>query len=162
LINEATETMARNAASLKKVERLVSDSAAIAQGAVREASEATTVVKNLSEASERIGGVVKLISQIAWQTKLLALNAKIEASHANEAGLGFEVVAREVKELAQQTADATDGISREIASMREQAGRTATAIDTMTKTIAQMQEISATIEGAVVDQNRKTARGGKN
>jgi methyl-accepting chemotaxis protein len=162
LINEATETMARNAASLKKVERLVSDSAAIAQGAVREASEATAVVKNLSEASERIGGVVKLISQIAWQTKLLALNAKIEASHANEAGLGFEVVAREVKELAQQTADATDGISREIASMREQAARTATAIDTMTKTIAQMQEISATIEGAVVDQNRRTARAGKN
>ena len=157
LINEATGKMARNAASLKKVERLVSDSASLAQDAVREATEAMEVVKNLGDASERIGGAVKSISQIAWQTKLLALNARIEASRANEAGRGFEVVAREVKELAAQTATATDGIAREIGAVREEVARTARAIDTMSKTIAQMQEISATIERAVVEQTNKNS-----
>jgi methyl-accepting chemotaxis protein len=157
LINEATGKMARNAASLKKVERLVSDSASLSQDAVREATEAMEVVKNLGDASERIGGAVKSISQIAWQTKLLALNARIEASRANEAGRGFEVVAREVKELAAQTATATDGIAREIGAVREEVARTARAIDTMSKTIAQMQEISATIERAVVEQANKNS-----
>jgi methyl-accepting chemotaxis protein len=158
LINEATAKMARNAASLKKVESLVSESANLSQDAVREAGEAMTVVKNLGDASERIGGAVKAISQIAWQTKLLALNARIEASRANEAGRGFEVVAREVKELAAQTATATDGIAKEIGSVREEVARTARAIDTMSKTITQMQEISATIERAVAEQKNKIGK----
>ncbi len=157
LINDANEKMARNAASLKEVETLVSNSATIAQGAAREATESITAVQQLNEASERIGDVVKSISQIAWQTKLLAFNARIEAGRAGEAGRGFEVVAQEVKALAQQTAAATEGISREIAAIREQVGRTATAIDTMNKTIGQMQEISATIERAVMERNTRTA-----
>jgi methyl-accepting chemotaxis protein len=157
LINNANEKMARNAASLKEVETLVSNSATIAQGAAREATESIAAVKHLNEASERIGDVVKSISQIAWQTKLLAFNARIEAGRAGEAGRGFEVVAQEVKALAQQTSAATEGISREIAAIREQVGRTATAIDTMNKTIGQMQEISATIERAVMERNTKTA-----
>ena len=157
LINEATEKMSRNAASLKKVEHLVSDSASLAQAAAREATDTIAAVKLLGESSERIGGVVQSISQIAWQTKLLAFNAKIEASRVGEAGRGFDVVAQEVKELAQQTAAATDSISREIATMREEVQRTAQAIDTMNKTIAQMQDISATIEHAVVDRNNKTS-----
>ena len=91
----------------------------LAQAAAREATDSiVTVVKRLGEASDRIGEVVKSISQIAWQTKLLAFNAKIEASRAGEAGRGFDVVAQEVKALAQQTAAATDTISREIASMQ--------------------------------------------
>lgn len=155
LINEATEKMARNAASLKEVERLVSDSADIAQGATRESTEAIAVVKRLGEASERIGSVVHSISQIAWQTKLLAFNAKIEASRAGEAGRGFEVVAQEVKELAQQTATATDSISREISSVRQEIGHTADAISTMSGTIGQMEEISTTIQNAIAEQNRK-------
>ncbi len=155
LINQATEKMARNTASLKEVERLVSDSAEIAQGAARESTDAIAVVKRLGEASERIGSVVHSISQIAWQTKLLAFNAKIEASRAGEAGRGFEVVAQEVKELAQQTATATDGISREISSVRQEIGHTADAISTMSGTIGQMEEISTTIQKAVVEQNRK-------
>ena len=89
LINEATAKMARNAASLKKVENLVSESANLSQDAVREAGEAMTVVKNLGDASERIGGAVKAISQIAWQTKLLALNARIEASRAERGWAGI-------------------------------------------------------------------------
>lgn len=155
LINEATEKMARNAASLKEVERLVSDSAEIAQGAARESTEAISIVKRLGEASERIGSVVHSISQIAWQTKLLAFNAKIEASRAGEAGRGFEVVAQEVKELAQQTATATDSISREISSVRQEIGHTADAISTMGGTIGQMEAISTTIQKAVAEQNRK-------
>ncbi len=159
LINEATEKMAQNAASLKEVERLVSDSAEIAQGAARESTEAIGVVKRLGEASERIGSVVHSISQIAWQTKLLAFNAKIEASRAGEAGRGFEVVAQEVKELAQQTATATDSISREISSVRQEIGHTADAISTMSGTIGQLESISTTIQKAVVEQNRRKSVG---
>jgi len=160
LINEATEKMARNAASLKEVERLIGESAEIAQGASRESTEAITVVKKLGEASERIGSVVLSISQIAWQTKLLAFNAKIEASRAGEAGRGFEVVAQEVKELAQQTAVATDSISREISSVRNEIGHTADAISTMSGTIGQMEEISNTIQSAINEQTRKKSSGG--
>ena len=154
LINEASEKMARNAASFGQVEKLVADSASIAQGVSRDATAAIAVVKHLGEASQKIGGVVKSISQIAWQTKLLAFNAKIEASRAGEAGRGFDVVAQEVKELAQQTAAATDSISREITTMQAEVERTVRAIDTMSKTIAQMQEISATIEHAVAQRNQ--------
>jgi len=157
LINEATQKMARNTASLKQVEQLVSDSAAMAQGAVVEATDAVAVVKRLGEASTRIGDVAKSISQIAWQTKLLAFNAKIEAGRAGDAGRGFDVVAQEVKELAQQTAVATDGIAKEITAMREEVERTATAIDTISKTISKMQDISATIERSVVE--RSSAKG---
>jgi len=154
-INDATEKMSRNAASLNEVKRLVSDSASIAQGAVREATEAMGIMKQLGEASQRIGAVVKTISEVAWQTKLLAFNAKIEASRAGDAGRGFDVVAQEVKELAQQTGAATDGISREIESIQAEVQRTAAAISTMSKTIGQMQEISATIERSVVEQNTR-------
>jgi len=156
LINEATDKIARNTGSLKEVERLIGNSANIAQEAVREAGEASAVVKQLGEASERIGDVVKSISQIAWQTKLLAFNAKIEASRAGEAGRGFEVVAQEVKELAQQTAAATDDISREITAVREAVERTSRAMETVSKTIGQMQEISTNVERAVVEQNSRS------
>jgi len=161
LINSATQKMARNSASLKQVEQLVSDSAAMAQGAVREATDAVGIVKRLGEASTRIGNVAKSISQIAWQTKLLAFNAKIEAGRAGEAGRGFDVVAQEVKELAQQTAVATDGIAKEITAMREEVARTTSAIDAISKTIAQMQNVAATIERAVVERNTEAAQGAK-
>lgn len=157
LINEATEKMARNAASLKEVERLICSSAQIAQDAVDEASKARSVVKNLGDASERIGQVVRSISQIAWQTKLLAFNAKIEASRAGEAGRGFEVVAQEVKDLAQQTAMATDDISREITTMSEEVERTTKAMEKVGKTIADMQDISVKIETAVKEQTSSRA-----
>ena len=111
----------------------------------------------------RIGNVVRSISQIAWQTKLLAFNAKIEASRAGEAGRGFEVVAQEVKELAQQTALATDDISREITAMTDEVERTTKAMQVVGKTIADMQDISVKIESAVKEQSSsRTATGARN
>lgn len=155
LINEAMEKMAHNASSVIDVQRLVRESAEVAQAAVREANAASEVVHQLGEASQRIGSVVKSITDVAWQTRLLAFNAQIEAAHAGEAGSGFEVVAQEVKNLAQQTSDATNNISREIGSVRQAVERTETAIETMNKTIVRMQEISAEIEHAVVDQGSR-------
>lgn len=149
LINEAMERMQRNSSSLKEAERLIYSSARMAQGAVAEAGEAQSVVKELGDASGRIDSVVKQISKIAWQTKLLAFNARIEATHAGEAGRGFEVVAQEVKNLAQQTASATDDISREIAAISEEVARTTQTIEGISKTIGQMQEVSANIERVV-------------
>lgn len=154
LINDATETMGRNAASFNEVERLISNSAQMSQEAVHQASTASEVVRQLGQASERIGNFVQSISQIAWQTKLLAFNAKIEASRAGEAGRGFEVVAQEVKELAQQTAAATDDISREIKAIREEVERTSQVMETVSKTIGEMQEISVSVEEAVAERKR--------
>lgn len=149
LINEATEMIAHDSGSLHQVEGLIGHSARMAQEAVRESTEASNVVKQLGDGSERIGKVVQAISQVAWQTKLLAFNAKIEASRAGEAGRGFDVVAQEVKNLAQQTASATEDISREIAAIRKAIERTSHAMEAVSKTIGQMQEISANVERAV-------------
>ena len=149
LINQAMERMAGNSSSLKEAERLIYSSARMSQAAVAEADEARSVVKELGDASGRIEAVVKQISKIAWQTKLLAFNARIEASHAGEAGRGFEVVAQEVKNLAQQTASATDDISREITAIEEEVSRTTKTIENIGKTIGQMQEVSANIERVV-------------
>jgi methyl-accepting chemotaxis protein len=158
LINQAMEKMAGNSASLHEAERLIYDSARIAQGAVQEAAEANSIVKQLGASSAKIDEVVKLISQIAWQTKLLAFNARIEATHAGDAGRGFEVVAQEVKNLAQQTAAATDNISREISAIGGEVARTTQAIESISKTIGQMQEISAKIEHAVTDQKTRSGK----
>lgn len=106
------------------------------------AQHLNSVVVSLTEASQKIGGVVKLISQIAAQTNLLALNATIEAARAGEAGKGFAVVASEVKSLARQTTDATEGISREIAEVRGTAGRTAELVNAMSATIHAMTQLS--------------------
>jgi methyl-accepting chemotaxis protein len=106
------------------------------------ARQLNEVIVSLTDASLRIGGVVKLISQIAGQTNLLALNATIEAARAGEAGKGFGVVAAEVKSLAHQTKDATEQIGKEIASMRSTVDQTASLVGTMSKSIAEMQEIS--------------------
>lgn len=154
LINRATETLGRDTFSMKQVEQLIGVSAEISQNAKREATEASAVVAQLGESSSRIGKVVKSISQIAWQTKLLALNAKIEASHAGAAGRGFAIVAQEVNSLAQQTAADTAKIGEEVAEIQKQVANTTAVIETVRATIDKMQEIAGKIANAVAEQNR--------
>ncbi|MFO0416490.1 MAG: methyl-accepting chemotaxis protein [Pseudomonadota bacterium] len=145
----ATEELTNTVA---EVGRQVEDSTKFASGAVNEAERSSTIVHGLSEASKRIGGVVKLISQIAGQTNLLALNATIEAARAGDAGKGFAVVASEVKNLAQQTASATEEIQREIEGIQSISGDTVKAISGIGETIKKMSEIAGAIESAVSEQ----------
>jgi methyl-accepting chemotaxis protein len=109
------------------------------------------VVANLGVASQKIGGVVKLISRIAAQTNLLALNATIASTRSGEAGKGFAVVASEVKSLARQTSQAAGDISREISVMRGTADRTAELLSGMSTTIRAMTHLSDQLSAHAAD-----------
>ncbi len=143
-------------ASIAEIGRQVMQSAKIAQNAVAEAEATNTTVQGLAEAAEKIGDVVKLISDIAGQTNLLALNATIEAARAGEAGKGFAVVAQEVKNLANQTARATEEISQQIASVQEETTDAVGAIGKIRAIIGEVNEIATTISSAVEQQGIST------
>jgi methyl-accepting chemotaxis protein len=114
-------------------------------------------VDTLGHASAEIGDVVKLITSIAQQTNLLALNATIEAARAGDSGKGFAVVAGEVKELAQQTAKATDDITDRIAAIQVSSQSAASAVSQIQEVIEQVNEFSTTIASAVEEQSATTA-----
>ena len=143
-------------ASVHEIGRQVGSSAEIARVAVDEADRSAGLVKALSEAAARIGDVVDLISSIAAQTNLLALNATIEAARAGEAGRGFAVVASEVKELAAQTARATDEISGQITRIQGATGQAVTAIADITGRIREINAVTTTIAAAVEQQGAAT------
>jgi methyl-accepting chemotaxis protein len=142
--------------SISEISRQVAQSSKVAASAVSEAEKANQMVQGLVAASGKIGEVVKLINDIASQTNLLALNATIEAARAGEAGKGFAVVAAEVKNLATQTAKATEEIGTQINEVQGATQSAVQAIATIGKTIGEINEISATIAAAVEEQSAAT------
>ena len=143
-------------ASIREINEQVAKSAGIAGEAADEATRTEGNVRALSDAALRIGDVVSLIRAIAEQTNLLALNATIEAARAGEAGRGFAVVASEVKQLASQTAKATDEIGEKIGEIQVATNETVAAIGRITSTISMIREVTASIAGAVEEQGAAT------
>jgi methyl-accepting chemotaxis protein len=143
-------------ASLGEVARVCAETANASAVANTQAQEARVRMKNLAEAASRIGKVVELIQDIADQTNLLALNATIEAASAGEAGRGFAVVAHEVKELAKQTALATEEIGAEVSRMRQDTGDTEVSIEAVGEQIARVSDLASQIAAAIEEQSATT------
>ncbi|MGB8582538.1 MAG: methyl-accepting chemotaxis protein [Candidatus Sulfotelmatobacter sp.] len=159
-VSQNLQTVATGAeemgASIKEIAKNASEAAKIATSAVRVAESATATVSKLGDSSNEIGQVIKVITSIAQQTNLLALNATIEAARAGEAGKGFAVVANEVKELAKETAKATEDISRKIEAIQTDTKAAVEAIASISEVINQVNGISNTIATAVEEQNATT------
>ncbi|HUY88136.1 MAG TPA: methyl-accepting chemotaxis protein [Pirellulales bacterium] len=143
-------------ASIKEIAKNASDAAKVASSAVAVAHTANSTIGKLGESSAEIGKVIKVITSIAEQTNLLALNATIEAARAGEAGKGFAVVANEVKELAKETARATEDISQKIEAIQVDTKGAVEAIKEIGGVINQISDISNTIAGAVEEQTATT------
>ncbi|MCC6929683.1 MAG: hypothetical protein IT359_11890 [Gemmatimonadaceae bacterium] len=149
-------------ASIREIAARVQEASLISQTAVKQAAVTSDTMAKLGQSSQEIGQVVKVITSIAQQTNLLALNATIEAARAGEAGKGFAVVANEVKELARQTAKATEEIGNKIAGVQADTGLAVTAIREIAGVIDKINEISTTIAGAVEEQNAATGEISRN
>jgi methyl-accepting chemotaxis protein len=149
----ATEELS---ASIREISGQINESSRIVGQAVQQADHTNGRVKGLADAAQRIGDVVRIISEIAGQTNLLALNATIEAARAGEAGKGFAVVASEVKTLATQTAKATDEISGQVKAIQDATSVSAQAIQEIAGTINRVNEVSSAIASAVEEQGAAT------
>ena len=143
-------------ASIKEIATSATEAATVATTAVGVAESTNETVAKLGESSEEIGKVIKVITSIAQQTNLLALNATIEAARAGEAGKGFAVVANEVKELAKETAKATEDISQKIEAIQKDTTGAVEAIGKISTIINQINDIQNTIASAVEQQNATT------
>jgi methyl-accepting chemotaxis protein len=167
VVSAASEQVSRNVASvasaseemqasIREIAKNANESARVAKNAVMVANSTNQTVTKLGESSLEIGNVIKVITSIAQQTNLLALNATIEAARAGEAGKGFAVVANEVKELAKQTAKATEDISRKIEAIQGDTQGAVKAIEEISTIINQINDISNSIATAVEEQTVTT------
>jgi methyl-accepting chemotaxis protein len=147
--------------SIREIAHNANRAAGVAVDAVTMADTTNAAISRLGESSLDIGSVVKLITEIAQQTNLLALNATIEAARAGDAGKGFAVVADEVKDLAQETARATDDISRRIESVRNDSRDAIAAIEAIRVVISQISDYQVTIASAVEEQSATTSEMGR-
>ncbi len=173
VVSAAAEQVSANvrsvAAAAEEMDATIREIASQAHQAARVAADAVTLaqstgglVSKLGESGSRIGGVVKLITSIAEQTNLLALNATIEAARAGEVGKGFAVVANEVKELAKETARATEDISGKIHAIQQDTTQAVQAITEIQSTIKRINEIQSAIASAVEEQSATTREIGRN
>ncbi|GAA3277393.1 methyl-accepting chemotaxis protein [Dactylosporangium vinaceum] len=144
-------------ASIREISHNAAEAAQVAVEAVNTAAQTTATMQQLGESSAQIGNVVAVISSIAAQTNLLALNATIEAARAGETGKGFAVVANEVKDLAQETAKATEDIARRVEAIQADTGGAVTAIEEVTNVISRISDYQTTIASAVEQQTATTA-----
>jgi len=143
-------------ASIREISQQVTQAGVMIQDSVRQATLSNEQVQGLASAAEKIGDVVKIISDIAGQTNLLALNATIEAARAGDAGKGFAVVASEVKALANQTAKATGEIAEQIKAIQEATQSSARSIQGITEAIGKVNETATAIASAVEEQGAAT------
>ena len=149
-------------ASIREIAKSANEAARVAKNAVGVADNTNTTIAKLGDSSTEIGQVIKVITSIAQQTNLLALNATIEAARAGEAGKGFAVVANEVKELAKETAKATEDIGQKIEAIQEDTKGSVQAIGEISSIINQINDISNTIASAVEEQTVTTNEIGRN
>ena len=167
VVSNATEQVNRNlqtvatgaeemSSTIQEIAKNATESARVSGEAVKTAQTTNDTITKLGASSAEIGQVIKVITSIAQQTNLLALNATIEAARAGEAGKGFAVVANEVKELAKQTAKATEDISQKIAAIQSDTKGAVDAIATIGAIINQINDISSTIATAVEEQSATT------
>ncbi|MEU4695433.1 methyl-accepting chemotaxis protein [Actinoplanes sp. NPDC023714] len=144
-------------ASIREISHNASEAAQVAAEAVSLASSTSSTMNKLGESSAEIGNVIKTITSIAEQTNLLALNATIEAARAGDAGKGFAVVASEVKDLAQETARATEDISRRVEAIQADTEGAVAAIEKISEVIGRISDFQTTIASAVEEQTATTA-----